>query len=65
VNSYCEIEGTIILSNANIGRYSRVRRAIVDQDVHVPESSVIGFDPDIDRLNGYHVTDSGGVVVSD
>lgn len=64
VNSYCEIEASILLSNAHIGRYSRIRRAIVDADVHVPESTVIGFDADEDRANGHHVTDSGIVVVS-
>lgn len=64
VNSYCEIEGAIILSNAQIGRYSRIRRAIIDTNTQIPESSVIGFDPDEDRANGHHLTDSGIVVVS-
>src|SRR4051794_34706046 len=64
VNSYCEIEGTIILSNTRIGRYSRIRRAIIDSHCEVPESSVIGFDPDQDRANGHVVTETGIVVVS-
>ena len=64
VNSYCEVEASILLSNAQIGRYSRIRRAIIDSNVHIPESAVIGFDPEEDRRNGYHVTESGIVVVS-
>jgi glucose-1-phosphate adenylyltransferase len=64
VNSYCEVEGSILLSNAQIGRYSRLRRAIVDADVEIPDSSVIGFDPEEDVRNGHHVTESGIVVVS-
>jgi glucose-1-phosphate adenylyltransferase len=64
VNSYCEVEGCILLSNAKIGRYSRLRRAIVDTDVEIPDSTVIGFDPEEDVRNGHHVTESGIVVVS-
>jgi glucose-1-phosphate adenylyltransferase len=64
VNSYCEVEYSILMPNAEIGRYSRVRRAIIDTNVKVPESSVIGFDAADDRQNGYHITESGIVVVS-
>lgn len=64
VNSYCEVDESILLSNAKIGRYSRIRRAIIDRNTIVPESSVIGFDPDEDRRNGHTVTESGIVVVS-
>jgi len=64
VNSYCEVEFSILMPNAEIGRYSRIRRAIIDSNVKVPESSVIGFDAEEDRRNGYHLTESGIVVVS-
>jgi len=63
VNSYCEIEYSILMPDVEIGRYTRVRRAIIDQGAKIPESSVIGFDPDADRANGYTVTESGIVVV--
>ena len=64
VNSYCEVEYSILMPNVQIGRYSRIRRAIIDTGVTVPESSMIGFDVEEDRRKGYHVTDSGIVVVS-
>ncbi|MBI1897165.1 MAG: glucose-1-phosphate adenylyltransferase [Acidobacteria bacterium] len=64
VNSYCEIEGCILMSNTQIGRYSRLRNAIIDADVSIPEGSVIGYDPDEDRARGYTVSDTGIVVVS-
>jgi len=64
VNSYCEVEYSILMPNVQIGRYSRVRRAIIDTNVRVPESSVIGFDADDDRNNGYYITEGGIVVVS-
>ena len=65
VHSYCEVDNSILLSNATVGRYSRIRRAIVDSGVSIPESSVIGFDAAADLANGHHVTESGIVVVSD
>jgi len=64
VNSYCEIEYSILMPNAEIGRYSRVSRAIINTGVKVPESSVIGFDPEADRAKGYHVTEGGIAVVA-
>jgi glucose-1-phosphate adenylyltransferase len=64
VNSYCEVESSILMPNAEVGRFSRIRRAIIDTNVKVPESSVIGFNAGDDRQNGYHITESGIVVVS-
>ena len=63
VNSYCNIEDTIIFSHVNVGRHSRIRRAIVDRDVHIPEGSVIGFDPEEDKKK-YFVSEDGIVVVT-
>ncbi len=63
INSYCEVESSILMHNAEVGRYSRIRRAIVGAGVHVPESSLIGYDLQEDRAKGYHVTDSGIVVI--
>lgn len=63
VNSYCEVENSILMSNCDIGRYSRVRRTIVPANVAIPENSLIGFDLEQDRSRGYTVTDNGVVVV--
>jgi glucose-1-phosphate adenylyltransferase len=62
VNSYTEVENAIIYSHAEIGRYSRIRRAIIDRAVHIPEHTDIGYDLEEDRQK-YHVTESGIVVV--
>ena len=62
VNSYCEIENSIVYNHVNVGRYSRVRNAIIDRHVILPEHTEIGYDPEADRKH-YHVTDSGVVVV--
>jgi len=63
VNSYCEVEYSILMPKVEIGRYSRIRRAIIDSGARIPESSSIGFDPEADRAAGYTVTESGIVVV--
>lgn len=63
VNSYAEVESCIVFSHVNIGRHCRIRRAIIDRDVHIPEGSVIGYDPEEDRRN-YFLTESGITVVT-
>jgi glucose-1-phosphate adenylyltransferase len=64
VNSYCDVDSSILLNNVQVGRYSRIRRAIIDEGVSLPENSQIGFDPDEDRANGHTVTETGITVVS-
>jgi len=63
VNSYSEIEDSILFSHVNIGRHCRIRRAIIDRDVHIPEGTSIGFDPEADRQR-YFVTETGITVVT-
>ncbi len=63
VNSYTSVEASIIFSHVNIGRHCRIRRAIIDRDVQIPEGTVIGFDPEQDAKN-YVVTESGITVVT-
>jgi glucose-1-phosphate adenylyltransferase len=64
VNSFCEVEYSILMPEVEIGRYARLRRAIVNTGVKIPESAVIGFDLEADRQKGYTVTDNGVVVVA-
>jgi glucose-1-phosphate adenylyltransferase len=63
VNSYCEVENSILLHNVEIGRHSRIRNAIIDTGVKIPEGSLIGYDLEKDVASGYHVTEGGVVVV--
>jgi glucose-1-phosphate adenylyltransferase len=51
------------MPNVEIGRYTRLRRGIVNTGVKVPELQSIGFDPEADRASGYHVTEGGVTVV--
>jgi glucose-1-phosphate adenylyltransferase len=63
VNSYSELDSTIVFSHVNIGRHCRIKRAIIDRDVHLPEGTVIGYDQAEDKKN-YFVTPSGLTVVT-
>ena len=63
VNSYCEIDHSILFPRVEVGRHSRISRAIIDRGVSLPEGTVIGFDPEEDRRR-FQVTESGIVVVS-
>jgi len=63
VNSYSEVDSSIIMANSQIGRHSRIRRAIIPPNSVIPEFSMIGHDLEQDRDKGYTVTDSGVVVV--
>jgi len=62
INSYAEVSNCIIFNRVDIGRYCRIRRAIIDKDVHVPPHTVIGFDTEEDRKR-FTVTESGITVV--
>lgn len=63
VNSYSELDSSIVFSHVNIGRHCRIRRAIIDRDVQLPEGTVIGYDQNEDKKN-YFVTPSGLTVVT-
>jgi glucose-1-phosphate adenylyltransferase len=56
------VEDSIILDNCDIGRHAKIRRAILDKNVRIPERGTIGYDLEQDRRL-HHVTESGIVVV--
>jgi glucose-1-phosphate adenylyltransferase len=46
----------------HIGRYARVRRAIIDKNVRIAEGEEIGYNLERDRKR-FFVTDTGIVVI--
>jgi glucose-1-phosphate adenylyltransferase len=55
------VEDSVLLDGVTIGRRARVRKAIIDQDVVVPDEFAIGYDYEKDKTR--FTISSGGVVV--
>lgn len=64
INSFAQVEDSILFSGVDVGRGARIRRAIIDKDVKIPRDAVLGYDLEHDRRRGLTVTDQGIVVVS-
>jgi glucose-1-phosphate adenylyltransferase len=62
VNSYSEVEESILMHGVDVGRHAKIRRAIIDKGVRVPPGATIGYDLERDR-ELFTVTDTGIVVV--
>src|SRR3989338_457428 len=60
VNS--EISAAVIMDGVRIGRNVRIRKAIVDKRVYIPDGMVIGYNPEYDRKH-FTVTENQVVVV--
>ncbi|HUO43635.1 MAG TPA: glucose-1-phosphate adenylyltransferase [Burkholderiales bacterium] len=48
INSFCRIEGAVLLPRVEIGRHARLRNVVVDSGCSIPEGMVIGENPDDD-----------------
>jgi glucose-1-phosphate adenylyltransferase len=64
VNSYSTVEDSILFDRVEVGRHCRIRRAIIDKDVHIPPHSTVGYDLEADRRRGFTVSDQGIVVIA-
>ena len=62
IHSYSDIDESVLMDGVDIGRHSRIRRAIIDKGVQIPANSTIGYDVEADRQR-FTVTESGIVVV--
>ena len=62
INSYADVQDCIFFNHVNIGRHCKIRRAIIDRHVNLPEGTVIGYDRDADKAR-YSVSEGGVVVV--
>jgi glucose-1-phosphate adenylyltransferase len=64
INSYAQVEDSILFDCVNVGRYAKIRRAIIDKGVHIPAGIEIGYDHDLDRSRGFMVTENGVTVIA-
>jgi glucose-1-phosphate adenylyltransferase len=58
------VEDSILFEGVDVGRYARIRRAIIDKGVHIPPHTEIGYDLDLDIARGFIVTEKGVTVIA-
>jgi glucose-1-phosphate adenylyltransferase len=62
VNSFSEVEESVLFEGVRVGRHAKIRRAIIDKDVEIPPGTIIGFDRESDHER-FFVTEEGTVVI--
>ena len=63
INSFSHVEESILFEDVNIGRYAKIRKAIIDKGVFIPPYTEIGYNREEDKTRGFFVTDSGITIV--
>ncbi|MCG2706679.1 MAG: glucose-1-phosphate adenylyltransferase [Candidatus Omnitrophica bacterium] len=63
IDSYAEVIESILMEGVNVGRSAKIKGAIIDKDVNIPEGVVIGYNLKDDQKR-FYVTESGIVVVA-
>ena len=63
INSFCDVEDSIIMEGVEVGRHAMIRHAIIDKDVKIPQSAKIGYNLERDKKN-FYVSEKGVVVVA-
>jgi glucose-1-phosphate adenylyltransferase len=63
INSFSQVYDSILMEGVNVGRHAKIKRAILDKDVNIPQGMVIGYDLEEDRKR-FFVSDTGIVVVA-
>jgi glucose-1-phosphate adenylyltransferase len=48
----------------NVGRHAKIRRAIIDKGVCIPQGIEIGYDRETDLGRGFTVTEKGITVIA-
>ena len=64
VNSYSEIEQSVLLPNVEVGRGAKIKNAIIDSASIIPENMHIGYDHQADAEKGFRITSKCTVLVT-
>jgi glucose-1-phosphate adenylyltransferase len=64
VHSYAKVDSSLLFEGVDVARHCRIRRAIIDKNVRIPQNTTIGYDLDHDRARGFTVTEQGIVVIA-
>jgi glucose-1-phosphate adenylyltransferase len=63
INSQCNIEDTVLLPNAEVGRHVTLKRVIVDKNCRIPDGLKVGINPEEDRKR-FHVSPNGVTLIT-
>jgi len=63
IDSHSEIYDSILMEGVRVSKNAKIKRAIIDKDVSIPQGIVIGYDAKEDKER-FYVTESGIVVVA-
>ena len=64
INSYADVEDSILFEGVDVGRHAKIRRAIIVKNVKIPPNVEIGYDLNLDRARGFTVSEGGVVVIA-
>lgn len=62
VNSFCQVDESIVFHDVVIGRHSKIRRAIIDKGIEIKPGTIIGYNTEEDRKR-YSISPGGIVVI--
>ncbi len=63
INSFSQVYDSVLMEGVEVGRYAKIKRAIIDKDVKIPRGMAIGYDLEEDKKR-FSLTDSGIAVVA-
>lgn len=61
VHSYAQVEDSILFDKVDVGRHAKIRRAIIDKNVRIPQGTEIGYNLEADRQRFF--VSEGGIVI--
>ena len=64
VNSYCKVDGAVLLPAVEVGRRARLVNVVVDRGCRIPDGLVVGEDPEDDARRFYR-TENGITLVTE
>ena len=64
VNSYALVEDSILFDSVDVGRHTKIRRAIIDKEVKIPAGFEVGYDHAEDLKRGFTITESGVTIIA-
>ncbi|MBI5417045.1 glucose-1-phosphate adenylyltransferase [Candidatus Poribacteria bacterium] len=62
INSYADVIDSVLMEGVEVGRYCKIKKAIIDKEIVIPPGTIIGYNLEEDAKK-FKVTDSGIVII--